>query len=749
MLRKRAEACFMSRLRRDTRGNVLAISAAALLPLAGLIGGGVDMSRLYLTKTRLQQACDAGALAGRKAMAAGSWTTGEGDTSEARAAEFFRANFQEGAYGSDDLNFTFIEDEGEVRGWAIVTVPMTMMRIFNMQERDMEVTCTAKMEIPNTDVMFVLDVTYSMSGSKMTGLKGAVKCFYEALLRVNTPEPCSTAPAADPTATAYNGSAQIRLGFVPYGVNVNVGRLLHNDWMADSWTYQSRLANVVTVYSWETGTETTPDWGDWSGPPANSNLRTTSGYNSSWSDVGATTLADGIPYPSVNPAGTNSTNCANLNGYGGSGSTRILGLLETTGNPGTVTYTPTNNNPPVHPANMQNLTASQSRPATVSYGYRYEWRSNKCQLRRASARTGSNANRYTQYRTGPATRPIEWTEHQHVEDFTYGPRSIDISGLKTGNSNWAAGVAISNMGFTNGDNVRLSGSNTNTRIRVPTSNTTTWDGCIEERKTFKTSNTDPSGDWTPIPASALDMNIDLVPDAGTTDSHWGPLLEGATWGRYSGSTSNRSFTPLNTSADLNRNFETRSCHTSNVARKLREYKTAGDVSNFVSYINNLVAYDYGTYHDPGMLWGARLLSPTGIFADENRETAGGGNIQRHLIFMTDGNAQAYAPNNSDVSSNYGPYGIAFYDRRQTTYAPKLSHLEALTNARLLALCAEIKRRNIRLWVISYGGDVDAANEARLRQCASSGNFYSAADGPALRARFQQIAAEIADLRLTN
>ena len=47
---------------RDARGNTLAIVGAALVPLAGMIGSGVDMSRAYMAKTRLQSACDAAAL---------------------------------------------------------------------------------------------------------------------------------------------------------------------------------------------------------------------------------------------------------------------------------------------------------------------------------------------------------------------------------------------------------------------------------------------------------------------------------------------------------------------------------------------------------------------------------------------------------------------------------------------------------------------------------------------------------------
>ena len=65
---------FLARLRRDKSGNTLAIAAAAFIPLVGIIGSGVDMSRLYIVKTRLQHACDAGALAGRKAMGSGQWS---------------------------------------------------------------------------------------------------------------------------------------------------------------------------------------------------------------------------------------------------------------------------------------------------------------------------------------------------------------------------------------------------------------------------------------------------------------------------------------------------------------------------------------------------------------------------------------------------------------------------------------------------------------------------------------------------
>jgi len=49
---------FATAVVRDTRGNTPAI--ITMVPLAGLIGGGIGISRMYITRTRLQHARDAG-----------------------------------------------------------------------------------------------------------------------------------------------------------------------------------------------------------------------------------------------------------------------------------------------------------------------------------------------------------------------------------------------------------------------------------------------------------------------------------------------------------------------------------------------------------------------------------------------------------------------------------------------------------------------------------------------------------------
>lgn len=232
---------FLRRFRRNEAGNTLAITAAAFFPLAGLIGGGVDISRLYLTKTRLQQACDAGALAGRRAMTGLTWTTGAGST-EDTAVKFFNVNFPAHKYGTSLATGVYSASAtGAVTGTASVVVPMTLMSLFNIPDKTITANCTADLQLPNTDVMFVLDTTRSMldtnsgdSSSKIVGLRSAVTNFYNLLEQVK------------PVGSA------IRYGFVPYSSTVNVGMLLKREWVQDNPWYDSRqpapqTTNTVTT----------------------------------------------------------------------------------------------------------------------------------------------------------------------------------------------------------------------------------------------------------------------------------------------------------------------------------------------------------------------------------------------------------------------------------------------------------------------------------------------------------------------
>ncbi|OQW47092.1 MAG: hypothetical protein A4S16_09740 [Proteobacteria bacterium SG_bin6] len=243
MAEQQQSKSWLSRLARDVRGNTLAITAAALVPLCGMLGGAVDGARMYLTRARLQHACDAGTLAGRKAMGGGQWSQNSG-APNATARRFFAANFATGAFGTSGLTYNFSENAGKVSGTASATVPMTLMKVLAVPDQTITVTCDAELRLPNTDIMFVLDTTGSMAEkavstdtqTKIEGLRTAVKCFYEIVARLDTTANCATGAPSGGTGS----QVQVRFGFVPYASNVNVGRLLPPSYFADTWDYQTR-----------------------------------------------------------------------------------------------------------------------------------------------------------------------------------------------------------------------------------------------------------------------------------------------------------------------------------------------------------------------------------------------------------------------------------------------------------------------------------------------------------------------------
>ncbi|WP_159872945.1 pilus assembly protein [Novosphingobium sp. 9U] len=226
-------AGWLRRLGRDQRGNTFLIVAAAVIPMLAVIGGGVDISRGYLSRTRLQQACDAGVLATRKKIGGTVITTGIIPTdANAVGTRFFNLNFQDGAYGTTGRTFAMtLSSDYTINGSASVSVPTSVMKLFSVDTLPVSVNCSAQFHYANTDIMMVLDVTGSMndtnpgdSSSKISVLRQTVKDFYASIESNKTQ------------------GTRIRYGFVPYSTNVNVGSLLQSNWVAQTANYESREA---------------------------------------------------------------------------------------------------------------------------------------------------------------------------------------------------------------------------------------------------------------------------------------------------------------------------------------------------------------------------------------------------------------------------------------------------------------------------------------------------------------------------
>ena len=253
-------------------------------------------------------------------------------------------------------------------------------------------------------------------------------------------------------------------------------------------------------------------------------------------------------------------------------------------------------------------------------------------------------------------------------------------------------------------------------------------GCIMERETYEI------GDYANVDlARALDLDIDRVPDPSNPATQWRPLFSEI---HLTKTKKARKIDDLDT---LIRDREEYlagsqllarpSCPTQ--ARKLAPM-TAGQVA---AYANSLQPVG-NTYHDIGKIWGGRLLSPTGLFASENADQPGQP-TSRHMIFLTDGET-ATAP------YNYGTYGLEMVEERRWRTRSRTT-LNQTVERRFAFACEEVKKKNITVWVISFG---TAANPV-MQACAGPNRYFVADDARQLEDAFATIEKRMGDLRVTR
>jgi len=631
----------LTRLARDRRGNTLAMMAAFLIPLSALAGSAVDIGRLYVVKVRLQQACDAGVLAGRKFMTDGSGTTLD-STATTQANAFFANNFRTGWMGTAPATFTPTKtSDSQVAGTASVSVPMTVMKMFAVPNSTISVTCQARYDVADTDVMFVLDTTGSMaclpgdSDSTCSSYVGAAGNNsytrpaggggvggYAGGTAYSVPEKSGSRIAAlrqgvlsffDTFAANADPSTHVRYGFVTYTSSVNVGQaildksssyLVGSLGTSDTATYQSR--HVIDDYVIST------------------------------SDVTNGKNQTACPTPKVRTPATPLT----YNTPSGT-AIRIFDIWAASGG----------------------------------------WNStNRCVTRTETL--------------GP------------VWEYP-----------KTG---WPVDVSKLIQGSTVTDPTEVNGS------------TMKWLGCVE-------TTVDTHGQSSFTTASLpSELDPDLKPSGA---QRWWPQMPDVEYMRNNNSTSYDATDTSNGDDSGNINYADADRMKSGYIACGKPVKRLSTMARADVY-NYLYASDFvpigGTYHDTGMIWGGRLLSPTGAWSDDTTAWPGRAAPNRVIVFMTDGDM---APN----MGSYSMYGVEAYDHRVLGSAGT-SNLTNYHNYRFLAACAAAKARNIDIWTVS----IDSSASTPMQTCATTVNqalFTTTGDG--LSAAFTSIAQHLAMLRITK
>tara|TARA_A100001391_G_scaffold53249_3_gene32480 strand:+ start:11419 stop:13407 length:1989 start_codon:yes stop_codon:yes gene_type:complete len=654
----RAGSPFLCRLVEDQAGNTLMIIAAALLPLIGMVGGGLDIGRGYLVQARLQQACDAGVLAARKRLGTETVTSGTLPSQTAEIGDrFFRTNFKDGVYGSSNRSFEMtLEDDYSITGVARVTTPTTLMGIFGEDSINVRVKCSAQLNFSNTDVMMVLDVTGSMAtnnpgdtSSRLEVLKGTIRTFHQQL-----------------QATAQSGS-RIRYGFLPYSTNVNVGGILKDEWVVDEWGYQSRSLR-------KEGGETTTTFATASSPISGSRTRTSEETYAADKDRRGNFQCSRAPRNTV------------------TGSTVKTGETSET------------------------VVGPPSGTRTIKT---YE-------------RT-RNGDAYSVTQDGPICTVIK-TSYRAYKD-TY-----DI----ITEPSW------DNTGKWVYDRIAYDVSDWRTHT----------EGCVEERQTYEID------DYGNVDLKkALDLDIDLVPtdnpaalgitivenlnarlfDKPTGDgsrvtfdnssvTKWRPMYPDWIYGRDKEYNGNGSFQTRRESTA--KEFISPSLMGTAACPAPAAKLSTMTSSQLDAYLATLYA-DGSTYHDIGMIWGGRMISPTGLFASENADVSAGSPTNRNLIFLTDGETSAL-----DIS--YGTYGFEPVDVHRWSESSRYSLVETIEK-RFEFACSEVRKRGVTVWVIGFGVELNQI----MRDCAGEGHFFEAADAAELNLAFGAIAKDVSELRIVQ
>jgi Flp pilus assembly protein TadG len=151
----------------------------------------------------------------------------------------------------------------------------------------------------------------------------------------------------------------------------------------------------------------------------------------------------------------------------------------------------------------------------------------------------------------------------------------------------------------------------------------------------------------------------------------------------------------------------------------------------------------GTQVHVGAIWGWRTIAPGGPFAAVNghplsysQATSTG--WKKIMVLMTDGEEEAF------TGSNMTGMGQLNDGKIDTTSAST-----AITNlgTRLSTVCTNMANDGIIIYTIGLGSG--GSSNTQLQSCPANGGFFSAATTSNIASIFQQIAASIIHLRLTQ
>lgn len=173
---------FLGMFARGERGNVAIIAALAIIPIITVAGFALDFQMTVTKKSKVQYAVDGAVLSAVKSL----------EQNRPRAEVIVEANtyFREILGIADDtfldcgpLNLVFGEDNEELDASVYCTNETTLSKIAGKQYMEFTVSSAATYGQGSLEVAMILDITGSMSGSRITALKEAANDFIDIVIQ--------------------------------------------------------------------------------------------------------------------------------------------------------------------------------------------------------------------------------------------------------------------------------------------------------------------------------------------------------------------------------------------------------------------------------------------------------------------------------------------------------------------------------------------------------------------------------------
>lgn len=185
----------------DQSGTIIPIFGLMLMAIMIATGVSIDTARGTRISSMAASALDAAALAGAKALRLSDPTDEE---LTALVLDYFNTNFQQNAANVSVQAVTVVPNRGDnsVQVTANIQVPTTIMALAGRDHMDVRVNAEAVFDVKDVEVSMMLDVSGSMSGSKIEDLKLAARDLIEILLPTDMPH--SNKVAIAPFSTAVN-----------------------------------------------------------------------------------------------------------------------------------------------------------------------------------------------------------------------------------------------------------------------------------------------------------------------------------------------------------------------------------------------------------------------------------------------------------------------------------------------------------------------------------------------------------------